>query len=221
MSLKSFPFKILSIPIGNYKIQIAQIENPEFLFDDFLKKKPEDEDFKDEQIPYWADLWPSAIALSEFLVDNSKLVKEKNVLEIGCGLGLAGIVAAKLGGMVTLTDYLRAALEFAEYNWNLNFKTKANVQLLDWRKPQNISPADVLLASDIAYESRSFKPLLKALKVLVKKEGLILISEPNRKFAKEFFTDLKNEGYTLSDEFRTVVKDALQNKITIYMLKRN
>ena len=220
MSLKSFPFKVLSLPIGNYKIQIAQIENPEFLFDDFLKKKPEDEDFKDEQIPYWADLWPSAIALSEFLVDNSKLVKDKSVLEIGCGLGLVGIVAAKLGGLVTLTDYLPAALEFAEYNWKLNFKTKADVQLLDWRKPQNILPVDVLLASDIAYESRSFKPLLKALKVLVKKDGLILIGEPNRKFAKEFFTDLKNEGYFISDEVRTVIKDGLKNKITIYLLRK-
>lgn len=220
MSLSSFPFKILSIPISNFKIQIAQIENPEFLFDDFLKKKPEDEELKDEQIPYWADLWPSAIALSEFLVDNSKLVKDMSVLEIGCGLGLAGIVAAKLGGLVTLTDYLPAALEFAEYNWKLNFKTMANVQLLDWRKPKNISPADVLLASDIAYESRSFKPLLKALKVLVKKEGLILISEPNRKFAKEFFADLKNEGYTISHEIRTVVKDGLLNKITIYLIKK-
>ena len=220
MSLKSFPFKVLSLPIGNYKIQIAQIENPEFLFDDFLNKKPEDEDFKDEQIPYWADLWPSAIALSEFLVDNSKLVKDKSVLEIGCGLGLVGIVAAKLGGLVTLTDYLPAALEFAEYNWKLNFKTKADVQLLDWRKPQNILPVDVLLASDIAYESRSFKPLLKALKVLVKKDGLILIGEPNRKFAKEFFTDLKNEGYFITDEVRTVIKDGLKNKITIYLLKK-
>ena len=220
MPLKSIPFKVLSLPIGNYKIKIAQIENPEFLFDDFLNKKPEDEDFKDEQIPYWADLWPSAIALSEFLVDNSKLVKDKSVLEIGCGLGLVGIVAAKLGGLVTLTDYLPAALEFAEYNWKLNFKTKADVQLLDWRKPQNILPVDVLLASDIAYESRSFKPLLKALKVLVKKDGLILIGEPNRKFAKEFFTDIKNEGYFISDEARTVFKDGLKNKITIYLLKK-
>lgn len=220
MSLTTHPFKILSLPIGKHKIRIAQIENPEFLFDEFLKKKPGDEDIKDERIPYWGDLWPSAIALSEFLSDNATLVKGLKVIEIGCGLGLAGIVAAKFDGNVTLTDYLPEALEFAGYNWKLNFTSKANVRLLDWRNPGNISQSDVLLASDVAYESRAFIPLLKALKLLVKKDGLILISEPNRKFAKEFFSELKNAGYIINKEIRNIVKDNIQNKISIYLLRQ-
>ncbi len=220
MPINSFPYKILSIPIGSHKIKIAQIENPEFIFDEFLKKKSDDAYQKDERIPYWADLWPSSIALSEYLSENACLVKGIQVIEIGCGLALAGIVAAKLGGHVILTDYLPEALEFAEYNWKLNFTSKANIQLLDWRNPGKINPADVLIASDVAYESRSFNPLLKALKVLVKKDGLILISEPNRKFAKEFFKKIKNEGYIITEEIRNVFKDGLHNKISIYSLKQ-
>lgn len=220
MNSLSFPFKILSLVIGRHKIRIAQIENPEFLFDEFLKKNPEDVELKDEQIPYWADLWPSSIALSEFLSDNADLVKGMQVIEIGCGLGLPGIVAAKLGGNVTLTDYLPAALEFAKYNWELNFNSKAVIHLLDWRKPGNISKVDVLLASDVAYESRAFKPLLKAIKSMVKKDGLILISEPNRKFASEFFIELKNAGYIFTKENRKIVKDSIQNNVSIYALRQ-
>ena len=110
MNHNSYPFKIHSIKIGTYQVRIAQLENPELLFDELLKNDLGHEDLQDERIPYWGELWPSSIALSEFLNENSELISGKKIIEIGCGLGLAGIVAAKLGGTVTLTDYLPAAL---------------------------------------------------------------------------------------------------------------
>jgi predicted nicotinamide N-methyase len=221
MTIYSHSFKVLSLPIGKHTIQIAQIESPESLFDEFLNRSNDDVELTDERIPYWADLWPSAIALSEFISENENLVAGKKILEIGCGLGLAGIVAAKYGGNVMLTDYLPAALEFVAYNWKLNFTTEADTRLLDWRNPQGIPPVDVLLASDVAYESRAFKPLLKAIKTLVKKDGIVLISEPNRKFAKEFFDELKKEKYSFTESIKNVVKDGIENKISIYILKQD
>lgn len=47
--------------------------------------------------PYWCRLWPSAVALAQFILQQPELVKGKRVCDIGCGLGLAGIAAALAG----------------------------------------------------------------------------------------------------------------------------
>jgi len=219
MPVQSGSFESKEIPIGEFTVKIAEIKNPEIFFDELLKKSPDHPDMEDERIPYWCELWPSSIALSEFLAENPDLVKEKSVIEIGCGLGLSGIVAARLGGNVTLTDYLQQAIDIASENWKFNFDTDADVRILDWRKPENFKRFDVLLASDVAYESRSFKTLIKAIKILVKKKGIILISEPNRKFAKDFFEELKENGFTLKEEQREVVKDKIKYRISVYLIR--
>ena len=218
MNHTSYPFKIHSIKIGTYQVRIAQLENPELLFDELLKNDSGHEDLQDERIPYWGELWPSSIALSEFLNENSELISGKKIIEIGCGLGLSGIVAAKLGGVVTLTDYLPAALEFASYNWKLNFSSDANVRILDWRSPGKISPVDVLIASDVAYESRAYNPLLKTMKSLLKKNGIVILSEPNREFTKEFINEFKKNNFIIKQETRIILKDGIKYKVTIYIL---
>ena len=90
---------------------------------------------------------------------------------------------------------------------------------MDWRSIENVSPVDVLLASDIAYESKSFVPIILALKSLVKKDGIILLSEPNRVFAKKFFKDLQDE-FSFSLEIKMIEKDGIKNKISVYTLKK-
>ncbi len=66
---------------------------------------------------YWAQLWPSAIALARRLAREPALVCGRSVLEVGCGLGL-GAVAASLAGAssVLATDVEPDALVFASAN---------------------------------------------------------------------------------------------------------
>ena len=59
--------------------------------DDLVNRISDDEFGEDERLPYWAELWPSAIALSRFLFKNSSLIKDKNIIELGCGLGLTSL----------------------------------------------------------------------------------------------------------------------------------
>jgi len=48
--------------------------------DSLIDKISEEEFRKDERLPYWAEIWHSAIALSQFLQHNPTLVAGKNVL---------------------------------------------------------------------------------------------------------------------------------------------
>lgn len=62
-------------------------------------------------------LWSSAIILSRFIIQNeSKLVRDKSVLECGAGLGLCGIVAGRYASKVTLSDFSEILVQNLDYN---------------------------------------------------------------------------------------------------------
>src|SRR5215204_5701127 len=57
----------------------------------------------EEFLPYWAELWPSALALARVLA--RRPLTGRRVIELGCGLGLPAIAAALAGGRVLATDW--------------------------------------------------------------------------------------------------------------------
>ncbi len=190
----------IQVLIQRLRIELLQITNVDELFDALLARAVDDVQVQDEQIPYWAELWPSAIVLSDYLLRNNLVSHDLNVLEIGCGLGLPGIVAGKMGGNVTMTDYLPEALDFAQKNWNLNNTKAATFQTLDWRKPDAGLAADLLLASDVAYEARLYQYLPEAFRILCKPNGKIILAEPNRPFAADFLASLSQNGFFIRKE---------------------
>ena len=228
-----FQTKNIDVAVGDFNLKLTIIENIDALFDALIQKGVDHEDVKDERIPYWAELWASAIALSLYLVENQLVSNKKSVTEIGCGLGLPSIVAGLLGAKeVILTDYLPEALDFAKQNWLQNLPEKnARFQVLDWRNPDPSVSADILLASDVAYESRAFEPLLNAFKILLNPNGIILITEPNRYISKKFFLGLNtlsqrdafgkgiNEGYDVKHSTMNIERKGHVFLINIYELR--
>src|SRR5262245_14598570 len=58
---------------------------------------------REEFLPYWAELWPSALALARMVA--ARALRRARVLELGCGLGLPSLAAALAGGRVLATDW--------------------------------------------------------------------------------------------------------------------
>jgi predicted nicotinamide N-methyase len=231
IKIKTMQFKTKDIQLSfnHITIDLTVIENLDELFDALVSKGSDHPDVVDERIPYWADLWASAIGLSQYLVDNPKLVQDKKVLEIGCGLGLPAILAGKLGANQTIaTDYLPEALDFARLNWERNLSIdSAQFDVLDWRNiPENYKNAppqykpDILLAADVAYEKRAFEPLLDAFEHLVKPDGTILIAEPNRYISKDFFEQLAQYGFVIRKTTSEVTRRGHVFTINIFELTR-
>lgn len=186
----------LELDIAGIPIKILQITNIDDLYELLIAKGEEHQDVQDERIPYWAELWPAAIGLSEHLIKSNVIKPGMTVLEIGCGLGLPGIIAAKLGAKVTLTDYLEEALTFAKNNCELNNLNEIKFDVMDWRNPSPTLSADIILASDITYERRFFEYLPNTFRTLCKPGGIIIISDPSREVAKNFFDPIEKEGFT-------------------------
>jgi predicted nicotinamide N-methyase len=213
------PANFTEIKIGDYPVRYISPGNAYDLFEELIQKNPSHADVIDERVPYWADLWPSAIALGQYIAQESKNISGKNIIEIGCGLGIPGIVAGIAGGNVTMSDYLQEALTLACENWKLNLNTECKWLNLDWRKAYGGEKFELVLASDIAYEKKSFFPVVKILKELLVPGGSVFLSEPNRPYAAEFINLLSTE-FDLTDIRDYIIrKNDIDYKVSVYKLK--
>ncbi|HEY1021809.1 MAG TPA: methyltransferase, partial [Flavisolibacter sp.] len=98
--------------------------------------------------PYWAKVWPAALALSTFLQKEPHYILGKNVLELAAGLGLPSLLAARYASTVCCSDYLPETLDVVRQSIALNGAANVSTRLLDWRRlPGDLAP-EVLLLSD-------------------------------------------------------------------------
>lgn len=188
---------IKELKVQKYFFNIIQYKNSLNLLDILLEKGKDHPDVKDERIPYWLEIWPSAFVLASHLLERNIIKPGLRSLEIGCGIGIPSMICKKMGGVPHLTDYTEEALEFCKKNWALNFNDPISISKMDWREPDENLKAPLLLASDVAYERRNFDYLVKAFKKLVSSDGMIIFSEPDRNVAISFIESLPFHGFSI------------------------
>jgi predicted nicotinamide N-methyase len=188
---------------------ITKVTNFDELFERMVSENS-DGGNNDDSIPYWTEIWPSSIALAEFILQNKELVDKKKVIELGCGLGLPGIAAARSGAKMTFSDLHADALYFARLNAQNNKVLNAKYKTEDWKKTSPVNEYEVLLASDVSYERTSFPFLIKAFRNLLGPKGIVLLSEPGRQYARSFFSLLSNNGFRC---IRHVKKEIIRNEV--------
>ena len=140
--------------------------------------------------PYWAKLWPAAMVLSRFILDNPGYIKSKNVLELAGGLGLPSLFAASLVSSVICSDYDAKAVEFIKDNIALNQIENMEGRQINWTNPPSDINCDVLLLSDINYNPNDFTILIEMIEGMLSKGITILLSTPQRLAGREFIEQL-------------------------------
>lgn len=184
----------------------------------------DEEDFdRNERLPYWADLWPSAIALA-LRVANLDLTG-KSVVELGCGLGLPSIAALSRGASVLATDHYHETLDFAAYNTLSNLEPQLASSLetrqLDWRTPEMDLPRfKLVLAADVLYDKMNVGPLVDLVPRLLEQDGQLLLADPRRDYAETFLEAMRERGFECSAESVIVEHDGRKIEIVLYWLHR-
>lgn len=140
----------------------------------------------DERIPYWADVWESAIVLAEDLATMEG--KGRSLLELGCGLGLPALVAARHGFAVTASDYEEHALEGVRYNAARNGLAAAvATAVIDWREPPaDLGRFDCVIAADVLYEQHHAEALAAVIDRAMAADGCGFVADPGRLKAAAF-----------------------------------
>lgn len=156
------------LPGKNLKLSV--VEDIEALITD-----PNDPD----KVPCWADIWPAARAMGLHIWEKLDL-KGASVLELGCGLGLPGVVAGLKGAEVTFSDFNPDAVDLALTNARLSELSKTKGFVGDWRNFQLKEQYDYILASDICYEPNLNIFLEDIFVSNLKEGGKLLVSHPER-----------------------------------------
>lgn len=147
-----------------------------------------------EKPPYWAVLWPSGIALAAHLKTQRNLVR-KVTLELGCGAGLAGIVARRKGARVLQTDLFPEAAALARWNARRNGIGGIRYLAMDWRRWSLRGVFDLIFAADVLYDRALHASLQAILEANLGAGGEALFADPGRPLALEFAARLEGAGW--------------------------
>ncbi|KAG7301178.1 hypothetical protein JYU34_014026 [Plutella xylostella] len=120
--------------------------------------------------------WPSAPLLAWYLWTQRRHLRGLRVLELGCGTALPGLLAARCGARVTLSDSvalprsLRHLHECCAAN-GLTPGRDLQVLGLAWglylADTHSLRPLDLILASDCFYEPTQFEEVLSTVAYLI------------------------------------------------------
>jgi len=209
---ESFDVAEVSTEVGGVRYDLLRPRSAE----DLISEADFD---RDERLPYWADLWPSAHRLAE---EVSRMPGAgRRLLELGCGLGLVSAAALRAGWKVLATDYYEDALRFAEANAWRNAGTRLCTQLLDWRSlPRDLGRFDVVVASDVLYERPYANLVAGALARTLAPGGEGVIADPGRLAAGEFVSTCESLGLQVTREGPHEWREGdLVQRITILRLR--
>lgn len=158
-------------------------------------------DDPEQNLPYWAEIWPSGIALADEIVAHPEMVRGRRVLEIGSGLGVTASIALASGADLIVADYSPESLVLCRYNALSNSGKEPVALQMNWREP---SPElrelaaggfPVVLAADVLYEKRDIDPMLALVEWLVAPGGLFWLAEPGRNVAAQFLERAAEKGW--------------------------
>jgi len=135
---------------------------------------------------YWSVCWPGGLALARLILDQPERVKDKTVMDVGCGAGVVAIAAALAGAsQVIACDLDPLALQASELNAISN-EVELNY-CLDYRDYKNV---DLICAADLLYDD-SNKDLLDDFQQMAKQ---VLLAESRAPVVDHPYYHLVGEG---------------------------
>ncbi len=151
---------------------------------------------RDERLPYWAEVWPSAFVLAQRVLQEDG--RGRTLLELGCGAGLASIAALAAGFTVTAIDYYSEALDFVRWNAHLNNLPPPQTRVVDWRDyPADLLGFDCVIAADVLYEREYCRLVAGAMKQSLGTSGIGLLTDPQRMKAEPFPSECRQQGLSV------------------------
>lgn len=155
----------------------------------------------EQQLPYWATIWPSGIALADTVLSQHRQFAGRRVLELGSGLGVTATAALRAGAQLYVTDYSSETLLLCRLNTLRNVGLEAHTLRINWRQPSQALAAlarprfPIILAADVLYEKRDVQPLLTLVKELLAPDGVFWLAEPGRPPALHFVEQALGSGW--------------------------
>jgi predicted nicotinamide N-methyase len=144
--------------------------------------------------PLFGVVWPAGLALAE---EMSRFpIAGKQILEVGCGIGLPSLVLQQRGANITACDYHPLAEEFLRKNTDLNGLAPIPFFNAPWLEPTlELGRFDLIIGSDLLYERNHPSQLADFLASHARPTCQILLTDPGRHRCGEMSAKLTSQGY--------------------------
>jgi 2-polyprenyl-3-methyl-5-hydroxy-6-metoxy-1,4-benzoquinol methylase len=165
--------------------------------------------------PYWAHLWSGARVLAAAVPHAAG-----RVVELGCGLGLPGLVAARRGARVTLVDQTPAALAFAGASARTNGLDGVDLVAADLRTATLRGRFDLVLAAEVLYDRAAFPAVARALADMLRPGGRGLLADASRIDTRAFYPELSAAGLDWRSREHRVREEGLPVTVRLVEIRR-
>ena len=133
----------------------------------------------DSSWPLFGVLWPSSLVLANHMLDYD--IKDKRILEVGCGIGLSSIVLNQRHADITATDYHPKVETFLDRNTRLNNNKDINFARVDWNdKNSDLGQFNLIIGSDLLYEDQQVPLLARFIDRHANPDCKVILVDPGR-----------------------------------------
>ena len=186
----------------------------------------------EKQMPYWAKVWPSGVALADVVVERKEEVAGKHVLELGAGLGVTACAVLDYGGDIVTADYSDLPLAHCRLNTLVNTGKAPDATCFNWRHPSEVAAAasqpqfaggfPLIIAGDVLYEGRDAEPLLNVVDSMLVADGSLWLAEPVRRTAQRFLDSAASLGWEIeSRQVQAEWPDNTDGPVNLHFLTRS
>ncbi|MFI4854049.1 MAG: class I SAM-dependent methyltransferase [Phycisphaerales bacterium JB065] len=164
--------------------------------DDRVRRAQREDTPGSDLLGFWATLWPAARTTAHLVGTTNLIDPSTRILELGCGVGLAGLAAAKRGATVTLTDGDPSAIDLLDRNIAHNDLTKrCTAAVFRWEDPPDPSwQPDLILGCDVLYHHASHPLLADLIRTL---NCTALLTDPQRPSAAAATATFRDHGLSV------------------------
>jgi predicted nicotinamide N-methyase len=190
--MEYYQTKLESFSIEDKLIQIISLKDKHQYYDP--EKKAEKLGISSSAWPIFGLVWPASVVLAK-IVEGMDL-QELRILEVGCGIGLASLVAASKNADITASDYHPLAESFLKKNSDANHFDPIKYLTGDWNHPiTNAGKFDLIIGSDLLYEDNYSELLSRFIDCHLSQDGTVILTDPGRRTAKKIKKSMNKLGF--------------------------
>ncbi|MCB9686654.1 MAG: methyltransferase domain-containing protein [Alphaproteobacteria bacterium] len=183
--------------VGGWRFDLTAIEDFEAAVSELAEAigRGADARWFEELCPMFGVIWPSARALAERAT--TLPLRGRRVLELGCGLALPSLVAARAGARVVATDQHPDTWTFLEQNLQRN-RLSLDYRSFDWAGPLpdgvDERGFDLVMASDVLYAATMPELVAASFDRFLAPDGEGLLADPGRPWLQDFAEAARARG---------------------------
>nr|WP_320165888.1 methyltransferase domain-containing protein [uncultured Methylophaga sp.] len=208
MMTKPIRVRYQTIEVGDMDIHLCTLRDKQQFSDP--EGEANDLGISSATWPLFGVVWPSSIVLANHMLKYD--IKNKRILEIGCGMALSSLLLNERLADITATDYHPQVSHFLDRNTELNSGKSIAFEQVDWANDTSqLGKFDLIIGSDLLYEDEHVLLLASFIHNHANQHCDVILVDPDRGRKNKLDREMIAHGFT-SDYIKPEHTDYLSEK---------